>query len=63
MDRNNLIFVTQPVAFLSYNMLHPNPAWGLETHHTDTRDLQTGIQTFDIISPDEESHGKHQLRF
>jgi hypothetical protein len=63
MDRNNLIFLTQPVAFLTYNMLHPNPAWGLETHVADSRDLETGIQTFDILSPDKESHGKHQLKF
>lgn len=66
MDRNNLIFRTQPVAFLQYNLLHPNPSWGLETHIVDPRDLQTGIQTFDILNPasgDRGSRGLHQLKF
>ncbi len=66
MDGNNLLFQTQPVEFLKYNLLHPNPAWGLETHVSDPRDLQTGIHTFDILSPSRGyrgSKGTHQLKF
>jgi len=63
MDGINALFKARTVAFLTNNLLHPNPAWGLETHIADPRDLQTGLQTFDILKPDEGSHGVHELKF
>jgi hypothetical protein len=63
MDGLNVLFSGNPIPFLKYNLLHPNPAWGLETHVADPRDLETGLQSFDILKPDEGSHGIHQLKF
>lgn len=63
MDGMNLLFKIGPVAFLEYNLLHPNPAWGLDAHVSDARDLVTGTHAFDILKPDDGSHGVHQLKF